>query len=119
MPSLPLVGLSADTHEANGMLFHSLGDKYVRAVSDVAKCLPVMIPSIGEALDLEGLLEHFDGFLITGAVSNVHPPHYGEEPSVEHEPYDHSRDATTLKLIKMVIASVIFCTVVSGIAHIS
>jgi putative glutamine amidotransferase len=103
MPSLPLVGLSADTHEANGMLFHSLGDKYVRAVSDVAKCLPVMIPSIGEALDLAALLDHFDGFLITGAVSNVHPPHYGEEPSAEHEPYDHSRDATTLKLIKAVI----------------
>ena len=62
-----------------------------------------MIPSIGEALDLDALLDHFDGILMTGAVSNVHPPHYGEEPSADHEPYDHRRDATTLKLIKAVI----------------
>jgi putative glutamine amidotransferase len=103
MAPLPLVGMPADTYESNGLYFHSLGDKYVRAVSDVSKCLPVMIPSIGEALDLDALLDHFDGILITGAVSNVHPPHYGEEPSVEHEPYDHHRDATTLRLIKSVI----------------
>ena len=57
------------------MRFHSLGDKYVRAVSDVSKCLPVMIPAIAEALDLEALLDHFDGILMTGAISNVHPPH--------------------------------------------
>lgn len=103
MPSLPLVGMPADTYEKNGLYFHSLGDKYVRAVLDVSKCLPVMIPSIGEELDVDSALDHFDGILITGAVSNVHPPHYGEEPSTEHEPYDHHRDATTLRLIKAVI----------------
>ncbi|MFO0991012.1 MAG: gamma-glutamyl-gamma-aminobutyrate hydrolase family protein [Hyphomicrobiales bacterium] len=103
MASLPLVGMPGDTHESNGLYFHLLGDKYVRAVADVSKCLPVMIPSIGEALDIDAVLDHFDGFLITGAVSNVHPPHYGEEPSAEHEPYDHRRDATTLRLIKAVI----------------
>ncbi|HMT14735.1 MAG TPA: gamma-glutamyl-gamma-aminobutyrate hydrolase family protein, partial [Aestuariivirga sp.] len=31
------------------------------------------------------------------------PPHYGEEPSADHEPYDHRRDAMTLKLIRAVI----------------
>jgi putative glutamine amidotransferase len=40
---------------------------------------------------------------MTGAVSNVHPPHYGEEPTADHEPYDHARDAMTLKLIRAVI----------------
>ncbi len=34
----------------------------------------------------------------------MHPPHYGEQPSKAHEPYDHARDATTLKLIERVIA---------------
>jgi putative glutamine amidotransferase len=101
--SIPLVGLPADTYESHGFLFHSLGDKYVRAVAEVARCAPVMIPSIGDALDLDTLLEHFDGMLMTGAPSNVHPPHYGEEPSVDHEPYDHARDAVTLKLIRAVI----------------
>ncbi|MBM3520700.1 MAG: gamma-glutamyl-gamma-aminobutyrate hydrolase family protein [Alphaproteobacteria bacterium] len=99
----PLVGLPADTYENHGFLFHSLGDKYVRAVAEVASCTPVMIPSMIDALHLDQLLDHFDGILMTGAVSNVHPPHYGEEPTADHEPYDHARDATTLALIKRVL----------------
>jgi putative glutamine amidotransferase len=99
----PLVGLPADTYESHGFLFHSLGDKYLRAVAEVSRCTTVMIPSMVDALHLDQLLDHFDGILMTGAVSNVHPPHYGEEPTVDHEPYDHARDAITLKLIRRVI----------------
>ena len=99
----PLVGLPADTYESHGFLFHSLGDKYVRAVAEVSKCTPLMIPSMIDAVHLDELLNPFDGLLMTGAVSNVHPPHYGEEPTADHEPYDHARDAMTLKLIRAVI----------------
>jgi putative glutamine amidotransferase len=99
----PLVGLPADTYESHGFLYHSLGDKYVRAVAEVSRCSPVMIPAIIDALHLDAMLDHFDGILMTGAVSNVHPPHYGEEPSADHEPYDHARDAMTLTLIRKVI----------------
>jgi putative glutamine amidotransferase len=99
----PLVGLPSDTYENSHLLFHSLGDKYVRAVSDVAQCLPVMIPAIAEAMDLSALLDHFDGILMTGAISNVHPPHYGSTPTADHEPYDHHRDQLTLKLIRAVL----------------
>lgn len=81
------MGLPADTNESHGFLYHSLGDKYVRAVAEVAKCSPVMIPAIIDALHLDAMLDHFDGILMTGAVPNVHPPHYGEEPSADHEPY--------------------------------
>jgi putative glutamine amidotransferase len=101
--SLPLVGLPADTYENSGFQFHSLGDKYVRALAEVSNVLPVMIPSMIDVMNLDALLEHFDGVLMTGAVSNVHPPHYGEKASVDHEPYDHGRDNTTLKLIRAVI----------------
>jgi putative glutamine amidotransferase len=99
----PLVGLPADTHESHGFVYHSLGDKYVRAVAEVADCTPVMIPAIIDALHLDQMLDHFDGILMTGAVSNVHPPHYGEQPSADHEPYDHARDAMTLAMIRRVI----------------
>jgi putative glutamine amidotransferase len=102
--SRPLVGLPADTYESHGFHFHSLGDKYVRALTDVADVDAVMIPSQLDHDNLDGLLSHFDGILMTGAVSNVHPPHYGETATADHEPYDHRRDATTLKLIKAVIA---------------
>ena len=101
--ALPLVGLPADTYENHGFMYHSLGDKYVRALAEVSKVLPVMIPSIIDVLNLDSLLSHFDGILMTGAVSNVHPPLYGEPPSVDHEPYDHHRDNTTLKLIRAVV----------------
>ena len=56
-----------------------------------------------DALQLDQLLDPFDGILMTGAVSNVHPPHYGEDATADHEPYDHARDAITLKLIRAVI----------------
>ena len=100
---LPLVGLPADTYEKHGFLFHSLGDKYVRALTDVSKVASVMIPSLIEEDGINALLDHFDGVLMTGAVSNVHPPHYGEEATQAHEPYDHARDRTTLKLIRACI----------------
>jgi putative glutamine amidotransferase len=103
MKSLPLVGLPADTYEKDGFLFHSLGDKYARALMDVAKTFPVMIPSMFDERDIDALLDHFDGVLMTGAVSNVHPPHYGEGETAEHEPYDHNRDSMTLRLIRAVV----------------
>jgi putative glutamine amidotransferase len=100
----PLVGLPADTYVKDGFMFHSLGDKYVRALTDVAGVDAVMIPSQLDHDNMDGLLAHFDGILMTGAVSNVHPPHYGEDATEDHEPYDHHRDATTLKLIRTVVA---------------
>jgi putative glutamine amidotransferase len=104
MSYLPLVGLPADTYESHGFQYHSIGDKYVRAVAEVAGATPVMIPSMIDALRIDALLDHFDGIVMTGAVSNVHPPHYGEPATPAHEPYDHARDATTLKLIERVLA---------------
>ena len=100
---MPLVGLPADTYEKSGFQFHSLGDKYVRALTDVSKVLSVMIPSLIDEQEINALLDHFDGVLMTGAVSNVHPPHYGETATEAHEPFDHGRDQTTLKLIRAVI----------------
>jgi putative glutamine amidotransferase len=99
----PLVGLPADTYEQKGLLFHSIGDKYLRAVADVSKATPVMIPAMDLEADLDGLLDRLEGVVMTGAVSNVHPPHYGAVATERHEPFDHARDALTLKLIAAVI----------------
>jgi putative glutamine amidotransferase len=101
-PNLPLVALPADTTELDGLVFHSVGDKYVRAVAEVAGCATVVLPATGEA-QLDASLDHLSGMVLTGALSNVHPPHYGGEAGPEHEPYDHHRDATTLALIGKVL----------------
>ncbi|MGE3773362.1 MAG: gamma-glutamyl-gamma-aminobutyrate hydrolase family protein [Gammaproteobacteria bacterium] len=102
--SRPLVGVPADTDMHGPHLYHSAGDKYLRAVAEVAQCLPLVIPAMADALDLDALLAQLDGILLTGAVSNVHPPHYGEVPSVAHEPYDLVRDDLTLALIRRCLA---------------
>lgn len=104
MKNTPLIGLPADTYDKDGLGFHSIGDKYVRAVAEVSHAIPVMIPNIADALDLDAMLEHLDGIVITGATSNVHPPHYGAQATADHEPFDHDRDATTLNLIRAAIA---------------
>lgn len=99
-----LVGVPADTHGSGAYLHHSAGDKYLRAVAEVADCLPVVIPAMADALDLEALLDHLDGVLLTGAVSNVHPSHYGVAASVSHEPFDTVRDSLTVTLIQRCLA---------------
>ena len=99
----PLIGLPSDTYEKDDLLYHSIGDKYLRAVHDVAACAPVMIPSLGDDHDLEPVLDRLDGVIMTGATSNVHPPHFGEQPTQAHEPYDHHRDSSTLRLIRKVL----------------
>ena len=101
--SKPLVGLPSDVFEKDDQLYHSIGDKYLRAVHDVAGCAPVMVPSLGEDHDIDAVLDGLDGVIMTGATSNVHPPHFGEEPTVAHEPYDHHRDSSTLRLIQHVL----------------
>lgn len=100
IPHKPLVGFPSDTRDEDGYLYHSIGDKYMRAVAEVSRCIPVMIPAMADAFDIDSVLDHLDGVLMTGAVSNVHPPHYGEAPSVDHEPYDPLRDNLSLELIR-------------------
>lgn len=107
----PLVGMTSDTSENDSQLYHSIGDKYVRAVADVADSEPVMLPNISGSCHPSKLLKHFDGLLLTGAISNVHPSRYCEPPSIDHEPYDLHRDAATFAVIQAAIENSIplFC----------
>ena len=65
--------------------------------------MPVLIPALGETLDLESLLADFDGVLLTGSPSNVEPHHYNgpaSDPGTLHDPH---RDSTTLPMIPRVV----------------
>ena len=76
----PLVGLPTDRKMIGPHPFLAAGEKYVRAV-------------------LDGL----DGILLTGAVSNIEPHHYSDEPSYPGNLHDPARDATNLALIPLAI----------------
>ena len=98
----PLILVSTEIRAADGLIWHAALDTYLNAVT-LTGAAPVLLPSLGDKLDLAAILSRADGVLLTGSRSNVHPSHYGAEPSERHEPYDHDRDATTLKLIPLAI----------------
>ncbi len=96
----PLVGIPACARMMGGHPFHVTGDKYIRAVSDGAGALPLLVPALGDGLDILDLVARLDGILITGSASNVEPHRYGGPPSAEGTLHDPARDATTLPLIR-------------------
>jgi len=81
--------------------FHVVGKKYVDAVR-LAGGLPLIVPQAGRD-EVEELLDHCDGVLLTGSPSNVHPSHYGEEVHDPSLPLDPGRDDWTLPLIPRVL----------------
>ncbi|WEK50510.1 MAG: gamma-glutamyl-gamma-aminobutyrate hydrolase family protein [Candidatus Kaistia colombiensis] len=97
---MPLVAVTADVREYAGYQWHAAPESYVKAVVTGAGGIPVIVPSLGDAIDIEALLDRVDGVLITGSRSNVHPTLYGETADPRTEPYDPARDATSLPLIR-------------------
>jgi putative glutamine amidotransferase len=101
----PLIGVPACLKESEGLPFHSVGEKYVTAVAAGAGGLPLLVPALGEAYDMDDLLRRIDGLLITGSRSNVAPHHYGGPPDRPDSPQDPARDATTLPLIRAALGA--------------
>jgi len=103
--SKPLIGIPADRRILGPHPFHCVGEKYISAVALAADAIPVLIPSLGEAADLEAILASVDGILLTGSPSNVEPHRYFGPPSEPDTLHDPHRDATTLPLIPRVVAA--------------
>jgi len=103
MSGKPVIGIPADRRLLGHHHFHCVGEKYINAVALGADAIPVLIPSLGEALSVDDLLQNFDGILLTGSVSNVEPHRYGGPQSEHGTLHDSHRDATTLPLIPRVV----------------
>lgn len=97
----PLILVTTDVRP-EGYAWHAAPDTYLKAVAAVGG-IPLLLPSLGEAIDLEALLPRVDGVLLTGSRSNVHPSRYGVDPSERHEPYDLERDGSVFRLIPHVL----------------
>jgi putative glutamine amidotransferase len=101
----PFIGIPADRRVLGKHWFHAVGEKYIAAVAEAADAIPVLIPALGEALDVEALLSRFDGLLLPGSPSNVEPHHYkgpASDPGTLHDPH---RDSTTLPMIPAAVAA--------------
>jgi putative glutamine amidotransferase len=98
-----MVGVTSCLRGDGDIRFHSVAEKYVEAVVVGAGAVPVLIPAIGEKLDVEALLDRLDGILVTGSPSNVAPELYGGPPARAGNLADPARDATTLPLIRRAV----------------
>lgn len=95
----PLILVTADVRALDRYVWHGAVDTYLKAVAGMGG-VPLILPSLPGALDLDALLARIDGVLLTGSRSNVHPETYGAAASQRHEPYDRERDAAVLPLIR-------------------
>ncbi|MEW5769420.1 MAG: gamma-glutamyl-gamma-aminobutyrate hydrolase family protein [Pseudomonadota bacterium] len=101
----PVVLLPADHRQIGDHPFHVAGHKYVNAVVQAAQALPLIVPALGSASDIDALLGIADGILLPGAVSNVHPSHFGQEVRNPALPLDPERDGLTLGLIRAAVSA--------------
>lgn len=99
----PIVAVSTDVRQFENYTWHAAPRQYMDAAITVAGVLPLLVPSFGERLDLEELIERIDGVILTGSKTNVDPALYGLEATGENGPYDRDRDATTIPLIRLAI----------------
>ncbi|MET0549682.1 MAG: gamma-glutamyl-gamma-aminobutyrate hydrolase family protein [Xanthomonas sp.] len=100
----PLVGVPTDRKLIGHHPFLAAGEKYLRAAVDGAGVTPVLLPSLQPPVDARAWLTRLDGLLLTGAVSNIEPHHYSDEPSWLGNLHDPARDANTLDLIPQAIS---------------
>jgi len=97
----PVVGVISNAHYVeNRFAAQLVGERNLRAVAEVAGCLPVMFAGAPEITDIGALLDTVDGILLTGARANVHPTRYRTDPHAGYEPYDERRDTIALALLE-------------------
>ncbi|MEL6610018.1 MAG: gamma-glutamyl-gamma-aminobutyrate hydrolase family protein [Pseudomonadota bacterium] len=101
----PLVGIIGNFYLINDEYpAHAAGAMNCDAVVQVAGCQPAIIPSDPAYVDVDELVDTYDGFIFTGGRPNVHPEEYGEVETPAHGTFDRARDAVALPLIRALVA---------------
>ena len=66
----PVVGIPASVFEMRQFPLHAISQSNAVAVARVSNCHPMVIPALGDDIDVADLVEHIDGLLLTGGASN-------------------------------------------------
>ena len=96
----PIVAVASDVKQIDAYIWHAVVESYLDAIVHGSEAIPLILPSLGEAIDPGAVLARVDGVLLPGSRSNVHPAHYGVASHPKSEPHDTRRDAVTLPLIR-------------------
>ena len=101
----PLIGVISDVQQIGPHLFHTAGDKYLRALTLGADVIPVIIPAVLDDHDIDQWLARLDGIFLTGAYSMIDPAHYDESKIDKPYDYDAARDDSAFQIVRAVIRS--------------
>lgn len=101
--SRPIIIVACSTGIVSDLLADAAGRKYSLALAEISECQPLLLP-VGKGIaDIGSVLDVASGILLTGAIANVHPEHYGDEEPVLPDAIDRERDAVTLPLIRAAV----------------
>ena len=103
----PLVCVSASIVEIERRRYtvQATGAKNIDAVERFSGCMTVMLPALGDRLDVEAFVERIDGLVLPGGRANVEPCHYDGPAFPDDEPIDPERDATALAMVRACVAA--------------
>lgn len=96
----PVVGIVCDRKKVGDHAFHMVGEKYIDAIREGSRALPLLIPVLTPPLPPQAILGLVDGLLFTGSTSNVSPQWYSGPPARRHTLLDEARDATAIPLLR-------------------
>ena len=103
MSKRPIICIPCNVIEFDGTKAQAVRETYIRALVEVAKCNPILIPVLEDGIDADDIIARVDGFLLTGARSHVSPDCYGAERKFTDDYLDGARDATTIPLIRKAV----------------
>jgi putative glutamine amidotransferase len=99
----PIILIPANIIDYSGLPAHAIRDTYVRAVMEVVKGIPLILPAIGADFDFRDLAARIDGILLTGSPSHVAPSRYGAAQQFPDKELDTARDETALPILRQAI----------------
>ncbi len=97
----PVVGIIGNMQVIEeSYVVQAVGVMNIDAVTTAVGAMPLIVPAMPTIGEIEDVMAACDGFMFTGGRPNVHPSHYGHEPTEKHGAFDLNRDALTLPLIR-------------------
>src|SRR5690606_17580949 len=101
----PVVGIIGNAHVVEDSYpVQAVGISNIEAVAELTGAIPLLVPALPKVGAVAELVEACDGFVFTGGRPNIHPSHYGQEPTEKHGAFDPDRDALALPLIHECVA---------------
>src|SRR3954470_9788627 len=96
----PLICVSANVMQGPNKRsrVHATGARSVHSLLRMVDCIPLLLPPLGAALDIDDLVSRGDGVVLRGGRANIEPHHYEAPPCPDDEIIDPHRDELVLPL---------------------